>query len=35
VKILPPVDAPSYGLGRRKELTADVRRVIAEALGET
>jgi hypothetical protein len=35
VKILPPIDAPSYGPPRRKELTADVRRVIAEALGES
>lgn len=35
VKILPPIDAPSYGLPRRKELTSDVRRAIAEALGET
>jgi 1-acyl-sn-glycerol-3-phosphate acyltransferase len=35
VKILPPVDAPAYGLARRKDLTAEVRRVIADALGET
>jgi 1-acyl-sn-glycerol-3-phosphate acyltransferase len=35
VRILPPVDAPSYGPARRKELTAEVRRLIAEALGET
>jgi 1-acyl-sn-glycerol-3-phosphate acyltransferase len=34
VTILPPIDAPSYGHARRKELTAHVRGCIAEALGE-
>jgi 1-acyl-sn-glycerol-3-phosphate acyltransferase len=33
--ILPPVDAPSYGHARRKELMADVRNAIAKALGES
>jgi 1-acyl-sn-glycerol-3-phosphate acyltransferase len=31
--ILPLIDAPAYGKDRRKELTADVRAAIAEALG--
>lgn len=33
-RILPPIDAPSYGHARRKDLTADVRAAIAGALGE-
>jgi 1-acyl-sn-glycerol-3-phosphate acyltransferase len=35
VTILPPVDPARYGLERRKELIADVRRAIAAALGQT
>jgi 1-acyl-sn-glycerol-3-phosphate acyltransferase len=35
VTILPPVDPARYGLERRKELAADVRRAIATALGQT
>jgi 1-acyl-sn-glycerol-3-phosphate acyltransferase len=34
VTILPPIDAPAYGKDRRKELTADVRAAIANALGQ-
>lgn len=32
--ILPPIDAPSYGVDRRKELMHDTREAIARALGE-
>ena len=35
VTILPPVDAPSYGQARRKELTQEVRARIATSLGQT
>ncbi|NUP04607.1 MAG: 1-acyl-sn-glycerol-3-phosphate acyltransferase [Polyangiaceae bacterium] len=34
VRILPPIDAPSYGRGGRKALMKDVRAVIAGALGQ-
>lgn len=34
VQILPPIDAPKYGRGKRKELMADVRAAIAGALGQ-
>ncbi len=34
VTILPPIDAPSYGQARRKELMADVRAAIGAALGQ-
>lgn len=33
-RILKPIDAASYGAGRRKELTADVRAALARALGQ-
>jgi len=33
-QILPPIDAPSYGQARRKELTEAVRLSIARALGQ-
>jgi 1-acyl-sn-glycerol-3-phosphate acyltransferase len=33
-QILPPIDAPSYGQARRKELTEVVRLSIARALGQ-
>jgi hypothetical protein len=35
VIILPPVDPARYGMERRKELMAEVRRTIATALGQT
>ncbi len=35
VTILPPLDPAAYGVDRRKDLMADVRRSIATALGET
>lgn len=35
VKILPPIDAPSYGKKGRKALLTDVRAAIAGALGES
>jgi 1-acyl-sn-glycerol-3-phosphate acyltransferase len=35
VTVLPPVDPASYGVDRRRELMADVRRAIAEALGQS
>jgi len=34
ITLLPPIDAPSYGQARRKELMRDVRDVIASSLGE-
>jgi 1-acyl-sn-glycerol-3-phosphate acyltransferase len=34
VTILPPVDPAAYGVERRKQLMADVRRAIASALGQ-
>ncbi len=33
-RILPPIDPAAYGQARRKELTADVRAVLARALGQ-
>lgn len=35
VTILPPIDAPSYGHERRKELMAEVRRAIVAGLGQS
>jgi hypothetical protein len=35
VTILPPVDPAAHGAERRRELMVDVRRVIAEALGQS
>lgn len=34
VTILPPIDPAAYGIDRRKELIAGVRRAIVEALGQ-
>jgi 1-acyl-sn-glycerol-3-phosphate acyltransferase len=34
VTILPPIDPKAYGVDRRKDLTRDVRRAIATALGQ-
>jgi 1-acyl-sn-glycerol-3-phosphate acyltransferase len=35
VTILPPIDPAAYGAERRRELMVDVRRAIAEALGQS
>jgi 1-acyl-sn-glycerol-3-phosphate acyltransferase len=35
VTVLPPIDPKPYGIDRRKELMAEVRRVIADGLGQT